>query len=145
MVIGIFGENCSGKSTLAAALREALGAQIISGKDYLRLAKSPTEAAKKFEQRLQAAVGGENIIYVFAEPEQLAFLPEGAVRIRVGADLDTIKARFRERMHGVLPPPVEQMLERKHGVFDNVPADYSFDGAGGDAKALCDLILKDNL
>ena len=133
MVIGIFGENCSGKSTLAAALREALGAQIISGKDYLRLAKSPTEAAKKFEQRLQAAVGG------------VAFLPEGAVRIRVGADLDTIKARFRERMHGVLPPPVEQMLERKHGVFDNVPADYSFDGAGGDAKALCDLILKDNL
>ena len=44
---------------------------------------------------------------------------EGAVRILVSADLETIKARFRARMRGVLPVPVERMLESKHGIFDD--------------------------
>ena len=143
MLIGIFGENCSGKSTLAAALQEALGAEILSGKDYLRLAKSPTQAAERLKEKMKAAISGEHLIYVFAEPEQLAFLPEGAVKISVKADLETIKARFRERMHGQLPPPVEQMLERRHGAFDSIPADYSFDGVSGDAAALCQAILEE--
>lgn len=40
MLITIFGESCTGKSTLADALKERTGAQVYSGKDYLRLAKS---------------------------------------------------------------------------------------------------------
>ena len=40
-------------------------------------------------------------------------------------------------MHGNLPAPVEQMLERKHGLFDSESVDYRFDGVNGDATALC--------
>ena len=140
MVIGIVGENCSGKSTLAEALRRVIGAKILTGKDYLRMAKTEQEAAALFRKKLENAVSGENIIYVISEQEHIAFLPDGAVRILVSADLDTIKERFKARMHGNLPAPVAQMLERKHGVFDNVPCDLRFDGVHGDADELCEAL-----
>ena len=44
MVIGIIGENCSGKSTLAEAIQKDMHAEIVTGKDYLRMAKSESEA-----------------------------------------------------------------------------------------------------
>ena len=50
MVIGIIGENCSGKSTLATYIRDTIGAEIITGKDYLRMAKSEPEARKLFQE-----------------------------------------------------------------------------------------------
>ena len=50
MVIGIIGENCSGKSTLAACIRDAIGAEIITGKDYLRMAKSEPEARRLLQE-----------------------------------------------------------------------------------------------
>ena len=37
MVIGIIGENCSGKSTLAEEVRKAVGGEIVTGRDYLRM------------------------------------------------------------------------------------------------------------
>ncbi len=137
MVIGIIGENCSGKSTLAEAIRKEIPARIVTGKDYLRMAKSEQAAADLFRETLRKAVCGENIIYVISEPEQLGLLPEGAVRILVQADIDTIKERFRARMRGNLPAPVAQMLERKHGIFDAESCDYRFDGVNGDAASLC--------
>ena len=85
---------------------------------------------------------GSNIIYVISEPDQLDLLPKGAVRILVSADLETIKARFRARMHGVLPAPVVRMLEGKHGMFDNCAYDYQYDGANGDATALCEKLTQ---
>ncbi len=118
MVIGIFGESCTGKSTLAEALKRRLNAAVFTGKDYLRLAKNETIAAKLFQNLLKEAASGEHIIYVISEKEHLALLPEGAVRVLVTAGLDTIKERFAKRMHGRLPPPVEAMLEKKHGCFD---------------------------
>lgn len=124
MVIAIIGENCCGKSTLADALHVKLGGQVVTGKDYLRMAKSPAEAASLFQQKLQSAVNGENILYVISEKEHLGLLPEGAIRILVTADLATIKERFRARMRGNLPAPVEKMLEQKHGMFDH--GDYAF-------------------
>ena len=138
MVYGIIGENCSGKSTLAARIKEAIGAEIITGKDYLRMARSESEAVMLFRKKLENAVSGENIIYVIAQPEQLVLLPENAVRILVSADIDTIKERFKARMHGNLPAPVAQMLEKKHGIFDAGSYDYRFDGVHGDAAALCE-------
>ena len=51
---------------------------------------------------------------MISEPDQLDLLPEGAVRILVSADPDTIKARFKARMRSVLSTPVEWMLESKH-------------------------------
>ena len=140
MVIGIVGENCSGKSTLAEKIGPEAGAEIISGKDYLRMAKTESEARKLFQEKLENALSGDNIIYVISEPDQLALLPEGAVRILVKTDLDIIKERFKTRMHGHLPEPVEKMLERKHGMFDEGTYDFCFDGAAGDASELYEAL-----
>lgn len=142
MLIGIIGENCSGKSTLAEAIKDALGAEVMTGKDYLRMAKSESEAVSLFQEKLRNAVSGSNLIYVISEPEHAALLPEGAVRILVSADLDTIKKRFQQRMRGNLPAPVAQMLERKHGMFDDGVYDYRYDGVNGDARDLCEVLKK---
>ena len=142
MVIGLIGENCVGKSTLAARIMDAIGAEVVTGRDYLWMARSEAEAKGLFREKLASAVSGSNIIYVISEPDQLDLLPEGAVRILVSADLDTIKARFRARMRGVLPAPVERMLESKHGMFDGGVYDYRYDGANGDAAALCGKLRK---
>ena len=137
MVIGLIGENCVGKSTLADCIRDAIGAEVVTGRDYLRMASSEAEARRLFREKLASAVGGGNIIYVISDSDQSDLLPKGAIRILVSADLETIKARFRARMRGVLPAPVEEMLGRKHGMFDGGNYDYRFDGVNGDAAALC--------
>ena len=137
MVIAIFGESCTGKTTLANQMNAAAQGKIYNGKDYLRLAKSESEAVRIFRQLLADAVQGENVIYVIAEREHLALLPEGAVRILVTADLDTIKERFAARMHGNLPPPVAAMLEKKHGCFDHEPHDFHVHNGCPDAEEIC--------
>ena len=142
MVYGIIGENCSGKSTLAEEIKKTIGAEIITGKDYLRMAKSESEAEILFRKKLENAVNGESIIYVISEPEHLKLLPKDAIRVLVSADIDTIKERFKARMHGNLPAPVAQMLEKKHGIFDTDTYDYRFDGAHGDAAAFCEMLKK---
>ena len=118
MVIGIFGESCTGKTTLANKLKESMKAQVYTGRDYLRLAKNEAAAKLAFQTKLREVTGGENIIYVISEKEHLPLLPDGSIRVLVTADLEVIKARFAERMHGNLPAPVAAMLERKHGCFD---------------------------
>ena len=123
MLIAIFGESCTGKSTLAEKLKTSLGADVYTGKDYLRLAKNESIAKVMFQKRLAAAVSGESIIYVISEKEHLALLPEDAVRILVTAELELIKDRFAQRMRGTLPAPVATMLEKKHGCFDAEPHD----------------------
>ena len=140
MVFGIIGENCSGKSTLAEKIKTEFGAEIVTGKDYLRMGKSEGEALSLFRERLRMAVSGDNIIYVIADPEHVKLLPDGAIRIHVTADLETIKERFTARMHGTLPKPVALMLERRHGMFDSGEYDYRFDGAAGDANAFCEVL-----
>ena len=140
MVIGILGENCAGKSTLADAIRDKLSAEVITGKDYLRLAKSEAEATALFKEKLAQTPDDKTVVYVISEKEQLSLLPETAVRVLVKADLDTIKERFRARMRGNLPAPVAQMLERKHGMFDSERHDLIYDGVTGDPNAVCEAL-----
>ena len=123
MVIGIFGESCTGKSTLAEKIAASLPCEVFTGKDYLRLAKNENIAKVMFQKQLNAAVNGENIIYVISEKEHLPLLPEGTLRVLVTADLELIKSRFAQRMRGNLPTPVATMLENKHGCFDAEPHD----------------------
>ena len=118
MVIGIFGESCTGKSTLADKISAKYPCEVFTGKDYLRLAKNENIAKLMFQKKLAAAVHGDNIIYVISEKEHLPLLPDGAFRILVTADLELIKSRFAQRMRGNLPAPMEAMLEKKHGCFD---------------------------
>ena len=65
---------------MAERLNAAAQGKIYSGKDYLRLAKSESEAVQLFQTLLANAVHGENVIYVTTEREHLALLPDGAVR-----------------------------------------------------------------
>ena len=142
MFITIFGESCTGKSTLAGALKERTGAQVYSGKDYLRLAKSEGVATALFQKQLQKAAEGEgDLIYVIAEPELLALVPDGGVRVLVTAELPEIKSRFTARMGGALPPPVAAMLERRHGCFDGEPHDVRMDSGVDSVEAVCEKVL----
>ena len=137
MVIGIFGESCTGKSTLAESLKQRLNARVYTGKDYLRLSKSETIAKKLFQKELEAALKGEHIIYVISEKDQLPLLPEGALRVLVTAELDVIRQRFARRMGGSLPAPVSAMLERKHGCFDSEAHHIHVRSGRDDTDALC--------
>jgi len=142
MVIGIFGESCTGKSALAERIAARIPCEVMTGKDYLRLAKSETMAKALFQKKLQAAVGGETIIYVIAEKEHLALLPDGAKRILVTADLELIKTRFARRMRGNLPAPVAAALEKKHGCFDREPHDFHVISGETDPDTVCEWICK---
>lgn len=141
MVIGIFGESCTGKSTLAEKIAAGLPCEIYTGKDYLRLAKNENIAKGMFQRKLNAAVAGENIIYVISEMEHLSLLPEGALRIFVTADLELIKSRFAQRMRGNLPAPVATMLEKKHGCFDAEPRDIHVISGEMDLASVVSQIL----
>ena len=141
MVIGIFGESCTGKSTLADKLKEHIQAQVYTGKDYLRLEKNEAAAKQSFQAKLREAVSGENIIYVISEKEHLPLLPDGSVRVLVTADLNTIKARFAQRMHNNLPAPVAAMLEQKHGCFDLEPHDIHVISDHTDIEDVCNKIV----
>lgn len=123
MLIAIIGENCVGKTTLANKINERLNGNIYTGKDYLRLEKNPLLAEERFKKILLESKENDNIIYIITEKELLRLLPEGAVRIVLTADLETIKERFKVRMRGVLPSPVEKMLESKHGMYDSLECD----------------------
>ena len=140
MVIGIFGESCTGKSTLAEKIAASIPCEVFTGKDYLRLAKNESIAKAMFQKKLAAAVSGENIIYVISEKEHLSLLPEGALRILVTADLETIKTRFAQRMRGNLPAPVAAMLEKKHGCFNAVSHDIHVVSGETDLDAVVEQI-----
>ena len=142
MLIAIIGENCVGKSTLANKINEKFHAKIFSGKDYLRLEKNPSVAIETFKAILQASICGDNIIYIITEKEHLQFLPTGAFRIVLTAELDTIKSRFKERMRGNLPMPVEKMLEVKHGMYDSLDCNLKLDGNYNIDDVLAALELK---
>ncbi len=141
MLIAIFGESCTGKSTLADRLKESVDAEIYTGKDYLRLAKNESIAQALFRKKLESAISGHHLIYVIAEPAHLQLVPQGAVRVLVTAELDTIKERFARRMNGNLPAPVAAMLEKKHGIFDTEPHDHHMISGVTDPDILCTAIL----
>lgn len=141
MVIAIFGESCTGKSTLADKIAARLPCQVFAGKDYLRLAKNENIAKSMFQKKLAEAIHGDNMIYVISEKEHLSLLLEGVLRILVTADLELIKSRFAQRMGGNLPAPVSAMLERKHGSFDAVPHDIHLISGETDPEAVISQIL----
>ena len=127
MLITIIGENCVGKSTLANKIKEKYNFKIYSGKDYLRLEKNPSVALEKFKTLLKESINGDNIIYLITEKEHLSLLPENTIKIVLTANLDLIKERFKNRMHGNLPLPVEKMLEAKHGMYDHLECNLLLD------------------
>ena len=145
MVIGIFGESCTGKSTLADKLKESLHAEVYTGKDYLRLEKNEAAAKQAFQMKMHEAVHGEHLIYVISEKEHLSLLPDESVRVLMTADLDVIKTRFSQRMNGNLPAPVAAMLKKKHGCFDTEQHDIHVISGQTDIDDVCRKIVAMNL
>lgn len=143
MVIGIFGESCTGKTTLTEKISASIPCEVFTGKDYLRLAKNENIAKVMFQKKLTSAVNGEHIIYVISEKEHLSLLPEGTLRILVTADLELIKARFAQRMRGNLPAPVAAMLEKKHGCFDSEPYEIHVISDESDLDEVVSRIMKE--
>ena len=127
MLIAIIGENCVGKSTLAGKINEKFNGKIYSGKDYLRLEKNPSVAEKTFKNLLKDATKGDNIIYIITEREHLNLLPDNTFKIVLTADIEVIKDRFKARMRGNLPLPLEKMLEANHGIYDNLQCNLKLD------------------
>ena len=147
MVICLFGENCTGKSSVANELATRINAKCVTGKDYLRLAKSEADAKNAFIAFLaQHLLSDQTLIYIASEPDQLDLLPAGSFRVLVTAELSAIKQRFAARMGGKLPAPVEAMLERKHGMFDAFPHELhvhtNHTTAGDAAEEILDRVAK---
>lgn len=142
MVIAIFGESCTGKSTIADTVKAKNGAKVYSGKDYLRLAKNPADAEKQFVELLNESVrSDECVVFVISETEHLKLIPDGSKRVLVTAGLERIKERFKNRMGGKLPPQVEKMLEAKHGAFDTQKCDLHIDTDAIDAQNAVERIF----
>ena len=142
MVICLFGENCTGKSSIATALAERSSAELLTGKDYLRMAKNESEAKRAFTALLSERIAsGQPIVYVASEQEQLVLLPAGVFRVLVTAELPRIKERFAARTGGKLPAPVEAMLERKHGMFDKLPCELHIHTESVSAESAAEQIL----
>lgn len=137
MLICIFGESCTGKSTLAARLLQRDGGAVYTGKDYLRLARNEAEAREAFRKLLAEAVSGDRLtIFVTTELEGLELLPAGCTRVLVTAPLSLIRERFARRTGGKLPPAVAAMLEKRHGCFDAVPHDFHVESGEADIDAI---------
>lgn len=143
MFICIMGDSCTGKSTLAEELVKRTGAEVMSGKDYLRLAKDEKHAEAAFQKKAEmACLSDQHLLYVIAETAQLSLVPEQALCILVTASLETIKERFAKRMSGNLPKPVEQMLERKYGMFKTKRYDYKINTDQIDVETAVSAIIK---
>lgn len=142
MVIALIGESCTGKSSIAQEFKKRLSADVIAGKDYLKMARSQSEAEIKFKNYLfEKQDSSEMVIYVISEIENLNFLPNQTLKIHCTAPLDTIKERFAKRMNGNLPAPVALMLERKHGVFDSGEYELTYDTTQKSSDAICKEII----
>ncbi|MDY0140191.1 MAG: hypothetical protein RBR50_10860 [Candidatus Izemoplasmatales bacterium] len=120
MILCLFGESCTGKTSLLNLLKKQRDLSSYNGKDYLKLAKTESEARIRFQEILNNTSENELVVYVTTEKEDLQLLPKNTIRVYVTASLEVIKERFSMRMHGNLPKPVEMMLEKKHGTFDQM-------------------------
>lgn len=143
MIIALIGESCTGKTTLAQSLQEVLAAKVMQGKEYLKMAKNPLQAKQVFQEYLnEYEQANQYLIYVIAEQEQAAMLPDRTVRILMTADLELKLERFATRMKGTLPPPVEQMIRRNHGQFDQMAHDMHIHNGHFDMQDILLLIGK---
>jgi cytidylate kinase len=145
MVIGIFGESCTGKSSVADELASRLNAIVYTGKDYLKIAKNEANAKKQFIELLKFnEMSDKAIIYVITEKEHLTFLPDKAFRVLMKAELGIIKERFSKRINRELPAPIIAMLDRTHGMFDADKCDLMFDNSSNSSiSELCIIIEKE--
>ncbi len=143
MLIVLFGPSCSGKSSTAKELAARLACEVSTGKDYLRLAPSETEAWQLFGDRMRAAAASDtdSLVYVVAGDSPALAVP-GAVRVRFTASLDALCARFAARGQQIPAPALRNMMQRQSAGCAALSADLVIDTtAGGDPAANAALIM----
>jgi gluconate kinase len=143
------GQSCTGKSTVADQMKVQNGAEVYSGKDYIRMAKNENEAWRIFYNMLENALIDKNpeniLIYVITEKEHLNKLSslDGVKKIKFTASLDVIKERFKLRMRGNLPLPVEKKLEMQFKEWEKEDGNLVINTTeDNDVNDLIQLILK---
>ncbi|MDR0821170.1 MAG: hypothetical protein LBN40_01725 [Oscillospiraceae bacterium] len=125
MILAFIGENCTGKSVVADCFQKEYSTEVFIGGDFRKFDKNKQVAEQIFRDKLKTYESElKPVIYIISEREHLRFLPENSVRVYFFADIDTIKERFAERTGGKLPPGVAEMLESKHGMFDDEKRDF---------------------
>ncbi len=150
MLYVFMGPSCSGKSSTAKELKKLIDVQIYTGKDYLRMDKNENNAWETFEEKLKEAcnnkdLNSKSIIYVVSEKKdivKLKFIDE-AITINFTADAEIIKSRFAKRMNGILPKPIENMIEKQliewKDTIAKLHVDTSADNANDIAKKVYDM------
>lgn len=139
------GASCTGKSSAADSLSKKINARVYTGKDYLKLAKNKNDAEKAYKELLKESIGsGPDLIAVVSETEDLALIPEGALKVLFVTEPDIMKQRFGQRMRGSLPPAVEAMLERKAAAWNGQPYDMKVESHLHGPDEIADMILKRN-
>lgn len=140
MVIGIIGESCTGKSTLADQLKRALQAQVFTGKDYLRSPKARPSRKTSSERNWRRPRPDEHILYVVSEAEHLPAASGKRNPHPCDRGPGNHQGALRRRMRGNMPAPVAAMLEGKHGCFDGVAHDLHLVSGQFDPDEVCALV-----
>ena len=94
MLLCFMGASCTGKSTAADEMIKTINGKVYSGKDYLKIAKNKEDAEKAFKSILEESKnGGDNIIYVVSEIEDLILVPEKTFRVLFITELDIMNSK----------------------------------------------------
>lgn len=150
MLYIFMGQSCTGKSIVANKVKELTGAEVFTGKDYLRMARDENQAWRLFYEKLSKVASNEEssketIIYLITEKAQLDRIVDikDSCKVKFNAPLDTIKSRFAKRMNGNLPQPVEKMLNNQYEEWKFIDGDINVDSSGeNDIEKIVNLILK---
>lgn len=147
MLYVLCGPSCAGKSTVAAALKERLGARVYTGKDYLRLARSEAEARACLLRELRERAGADShAAVVLTETDLVAELRAiaGARFVRCTAPKEILIERFIARSGGKANPAFAAMIDRQAQKWDAIPCDSVVDtGGSADVEASIAMILGD--
>lgn len=136
MVVVFMGPICTGKSSVAELIREKTNIQVVTGKDYLRLASDEDEAWKLFLKKVKIAVNANphsenSMIYILDDTERVEDLMriDGVRCVKFSATLDAIRDRYETRMQGELPGIVIKMLRSQLDSWDQVTCDVNIDSS----------------
>jgi len=146
MLYLFMGPSCTGKTYIADQIVDQKSIEVVTGKDYQRLAKNENIAWKLFMKQMKEAQEStdKDMIYVLTEIDKLSELEtlNQAQKVRFDAEENVIFQRFSQRMGRELPPPLEQMLRRQIDGWRQIDSDLVVHTA--EEKNWVDVILKLN-
>lgn len=148
MFIMFVGPSCGGKSSTAKVFQEKFGLKIYTGKDYLRLAKSETDAWKVFTEICQTAkenkqLCSHSVIYIASETDKFSDLAKiSSFTVHFDASQEILEKRFAPRTGGFVPPPIKKMIEKQKNNWLAVEADFHIDTTESTADYSAEKVLQ---